>query len=62
MARRLDRDVFLDDANSVLRYAQLVEEESTMTVLAALRAVIEERACSVRYTVIEARATPENHS
>ena len=33
--------VVLDDANSVVYYAQLVEEESTRTVMAALRAVIE---------------------
>jgi transposase len=33
--------VILDDANTEIYYAQLVEEESTRTVMAALRAVIE---------------------
>lgn len=35
--------VVLDDATSEVYYAQLVEEESTATVLAALRAVVEQR-------------------
>jgi hypothetical protein len=35
--------VILDDATSEIYYAQLVEEESTVTVLAALRAVIERK-------------------
>jgi hypothetical protein len=35
--------VILDDATSEIYYAQLVEEESTMTVLRALREVIEQR-------------------
>jgi len=35
--------VILDDATSEIYYAQLVEEESTWTVLAALREVIEQR-------------------
>lgn len=35
--------VILDDANSRIGYAQLVEEESTVTVMAALRQVIEEQ-------------------
>lgn len=35
--------VILDDANSEIYYAQLVEEESTRTVMAGLRAVIEQR-------------------
>jgi transposase len=34
--------VVLDDANSEIYYAQLVEEESTATVLAALREVVEQ--------------------
>jgi len=34
--------VVLDDANSEIYYAQLVEQESTTTVLAALRAVVEQ--------------------
>ena len=36
-----DLIVILDDANSEIYYAQLVEEESTRTVMAALREVIE---------------------
>lgn len=36
-----DLIVILDDATSEIYYAQLVEEESTRTVMAALRAVIE---------------------
>jgi len=36
-----DLIVILDDASSEIYYAQLVEEESTMTVMAGLRAVIE---------------------
>ena len=35
--------VVLDDASSEIYYAQLVEEESTATVMAALRAVVEQR-------------------
>jgi hypothetical protein len=38
-----DLIVILDDANSEVYYAQLVEEESTRTVMTALREVIEER-------------------
>jgi transposase len=38
-----DLIVILDDATSEIYYAQLVEEESTRTVMAALRAVIEAR-------------------
>jgi hypothetical protein len=38
-----DLIVILDDANSQIYYAQLVEEESTRTVLAALKQVIESR-------------------
>ena len=38
--RWYDLIVILDDANSEIYYAQLVEEESTTTVLAALREVI----------------------
>jgi len=40
---RYDLLVVLDDATSEIYYAQLVEEESTRTVLAALRAVIQEQ-------------------
>ena len=38
-----DLIVILDDATSEVYYAQLVEEESTRTVMAALREVIEKR-------------------
>jgi transposase len=41
--RRYDLLVVLDDATSEIYYAQLVEQESTRTVLAALREVIQER-------------------
>src|SRR6202171_4465063 len=39
--RRYDLLVILDDATSAIYYAQLVEEESTATVMTALREVIE---------------------
>ena len=38
-----DLMVVLDDASSEIYYAQLVEEESTATVMAALREVVEQR-------------------
>jgi transposase len=41
--RWYDLIVILDDANSQIYYAQLVAEESTMTVMAALRQVIGEQ-------------------
>lgn len=41
--RWYDLIVILDDANSEIYYAQLVEEESTLTVMAALRQVIEQK-------------------
>ena len=41
--RWYDLIVILDDANSEIYYAQLVEEESTRTVMAGLRAVIVEK-------------------
>ena len=41
--RRYDLLVVLDDASSEIYYAQLVEQESTRTVLAALRQVVEQR-------------------
>ena len=41
--RWYDLLVVLDDATSEIYYAQLVEEESTLTVMAALRAVIERK-------------------
>jgi transposase len=41
--RWYDLLVIMDDANSEIYYAQLVEEESTRTVMLALRAVIEEK-------------------
>jgi transposase len=40
-SRRYDLIVILDDANNEIYYAQLVEEESTRTVMTALREVIE---------------------
>ena len=39
--RRYDLLVVLDDATSEIYYAQLVEQESTRTVLSALREVVE---------------------
>lgn len=41
--RRDDLIVVLDDASSEIYYAQLVEQESTATVMAALREVVEQR-------------------
>jgi hypothetical protein len=41
--RRYDLLVVLDEATSEIYYAQLVEQESTRTVLAALRAVVEKK-------------------
>lgn len=41
--RRYDLLVLLDDATSEIYYAQLVEEESTVTVMRALREVIERK-------------------
>ena len=41
--RRHDLIVILDDATSEIYYAQLAEEETTFTVMAGLRAVIEEK-------------------
>ena len=41
--RWYDLIVLMDDANSDIYYAQLVEEESTLTVMAALREVIEHK-------------------
>jgi transposase len=42
-SRRYDLLVVLDDATSEIYYAQLVEQESTRTVLAALREVVEKK-------------------
>jgi transposase len=42
-SRRYDLLVVLDDATSEIYYAQLVEEESTRTVLAALREVVQQK-------------------
>ena len=44
--------MILDDATSEIYYAQLVEEESTLTVMAALQEVIERKACSAPCTAI----------
>jgi hypothetical protein len=52
--RWYDLIVILDDASSEIYYAQLVEEESTVTVMMGLREVIERRACSAPYTAIAA--------
>jgi hypothetical protein len=41
--RCYDLIVVMDDASSKVYYAQLVEEESTRTVMAALREVIERK-------------------
>jgi transposase len=41
--RRHDLIVILDDATSEIYYAQLAEEETTVTVMAGLRAVIEQK-------------------
>jgi transposase len=41
--RWYDLIVILDDANSAIYYAQLVEEESTRTVMTALRQVVEKQ-------------------
>jgi hypothetical protein len=41
--RRYDLLVILDDATSEIYYAQLVEEQSTATVMTALREVIERK-------------------
>ena len=46
--RWYDLIVILDDATSEIYYAQLVEEESTATVMAGLREVIERKGCSAR--------------
>jgi len=43
--RWYDLIVVMDDATSEIYYAQLVEGESTRTVMAALREVIEQRGC-----------------
>jgi hypothetical protein len=41
--RRHDLIVILDDATSEIYYAQLAPEETTATVMAGLRAVIEQK-------------------
>ncbi len=41
--RYYDLIVIMDDATSEIYYAQLVEEESTLTVMAGLRKVVETR-------------------
>ncbi|MDQ1468806.1 MAG: hypothetical protein QOJ99_286, partial [Bryobacterales bacterium] len=48
--RWYDLSVILDDATSQIYYVQPVEEESTRTVMAGLREVIETRGCSVPYS------------
>jgi len=50
--RWYDLLVILDDATSQIYYAQLVEEESAVTVLRALREVVEQqRACELMVDV-----------
>ena len=46
--RWYDLIVILDDATSEIYYAQLVEEESTRTVMAGLREVIEDQGLVLR--------------
>ena len=46
--RYYDLIVILDDATSEIYYAQLVEEESTLTVMAGLREVVEEKGLFAR--------------
>src|SRR3954447_2349918 len=58
--RWYDLIVILDDATSEIYYAQLVEEESTRTVMAALREVIEQKGLFVRSTATGA-ATSLSH-
>jgi hypothetical protein len=58
--RYYDLVVILDAAASRIYYAQLVEEESTRTVMAALREVIERQGLFMRSTAI-ARATSSSH-
>ena len=52
--RYYDLLVILDDATSEIYYAQLVEEESTRTVMSALREVIESKGLFWRCTAIAA--------
>ncbi len=47
-SQRYDLIVILDDATSEIYYAQLVEEESTRTVMAGLREVIESKRIILR--------------
>jgi hypothetical protein len=46
--------VILDDATSEIYYAQLTEEESTLTVMAGLKEVIQSKGFSVLCTAIAA--------
>ena len=46
--RWYDLIVILDDATSEIYYAQLVEEESTRTVMAGLREVVEKQGAVLR--------------
>src|SRR5207248_3285374 len=52
--RYYDLIVILDDATSEIYYAQLVEEESTVTVMAGLREVIETKGYFARCTATAA--------
>ena len=49
--RQDDLITLLDDATSEIYYAQLVEEESTRTVLAALRELVEQKGIFAPCTV-----------
>ena len=46
LGRRYDLIVILDDANNKIYCAQLVEEESTRTLMAGLREVVEAKGLS----------------
>jgi transposase len=50
--RYYDLIVILDDATSEIYYAQLVEEESSLTVMAGLQEVVQRRVSFVRATAI----------
>lgn len=51
--RWYDLLVIMDDAISEIYYAQLVEEESTRTVMTALREVIKQKELFCRFTATE---------
>jgi hypothetical protein len=57
--RWYDLVVILDDATSEIYYAQLVKEEATRTVMAALWKVIETRVCSAPCTATGRDSFPD---